>query len=164
MIAASVRLLHLFAYVYLVTFLFVLFGTSLEVSGAIPFGPTRLPMLITFVWRGPIIATPLVIGAAWWMRVGGSEPTTTWRARALVAALVLVTTNAAMCCGWMIYYNVLIAGDTDGAGAWTLVSLVAEWLVIPALLLALVGKGPGRILLVCASICGFMLWVVPAIL
>ena len=95
MIAASVRLLQLFAYVYLVTFLFVLFGTVFEVSGAIPFGPTRLPMLITFVWRGPIIATPLVVGAAWRMRGGGSEPTSTWRARALVAALVLVTTNAA---------------------------------------------------------------------
>lgn len=49
MIAASVRLLHLFAYVYVVTFLLVLFGTVFEVSGAIPFGPTRLPMLITFV-------------------------------------------------------------------------------------------------------------------
>lgn len=98
------------------------------------------------------------------MRGGASEPTATWRARALVAALVLVTTNAVMFCGWVIYYNILIAGETEGAGAWRPVSLVAEWLVIPALLLALVGEGPGRTLLVCASICGFMLWVVPAIL
>ena len=161
-ISTAVRLVHLFAYVYLGVFLLNLLDGVLTIQGLSPSGRGYLPEFVEpFVWRAPVITTPLVISAAWWIRRGASEPTAKWRARALIAALVLVTINALMFSGWVLYHTVL--ADEVTRRAWNLVTVIAEWLTIPAMLLALVGEGSGRTLLICASLCGFMLWVVPAI-
>jgi hypothetical protein len=166
----AARIVQVFAYVYLGLFLLQVFASSWAIQG---FPVQRVPPLggvsllldfvTAFVWRAPLIATPLLIGTAWWMGHGTAERAAKWRARALVAALALLTINALLFCGWVIYYNVMPDG-ADTMRVWRIVGFGAEGLTIPALLLALAGQGSRRLLLVCASVCGFMLWVVPVML
>jgi hypothetical protein len=159
MTRALVRLGYALAVGYVGTFVLVVLIALPGIIGIVPFrtfvAPTFLDPIIRFT---PVVGTPFVLGAAWRVRRDVLLFRAKWRAVVVTIALVAVTVNAALFYGWVIYFNLIIR-RTGGTMVWHYAGLVGGWLVLAAFVLALVGKGPPRLLVACASVMGLIVWV-----
>jgi hypothetical protein len=110
--------------------------------------------LLAFV----MLATPVLIGLSWRARQKHGMKSPRLRAGALLAALIAVSINAAIYYCWLAYR--LLAGGSDLT--WSMRGFLADnvtvYLAGVSILLAAIGKGSPRILVVTAALCELVLW------
>jgi hypothetical protein len=105
------------------------------------------------------LGTPFGLGAAWWRwrrAVAAAPPT--WRATALIVALVVCSANALVFYGWLLYR--LTAGPTQSVLhlKQMLAGDVTYFVIGVGLFATALGKGEGRVLVGVCLLLATIMW------
>jgi hypothetical protein len=110
------------------------------------------------------VGSPVAIVAAWWRCLRGEWPAhQRWRRLTLLSGLIAVSVDAAILYSWATCQAIsdqpVVAARIRGLGM-----ALTDYLLLTAILGAIVGVGRGRVLLVVAAVMEFVLWIPLAIL